>query len=340
MELLDDELEDEEDDIPVWVGSDRKVNEVLYCTAFLEKHPMKCIGGKLFTVDGVVDDENQIKSMIFEDFRPHIYRDIAKMVKQSFETLKLMAYAPQMTPQTDRLHVANGTLILTNDPHSYGELTPEKEFCLNRLNVAYNPEAPPPATWLKFLEELLEPGDIFTLQEFLGYCLIPSNKAQKMLVIVGKGGEGKSRIGLVMQEILGDSMNTTSIQKVETNRFARADLEFKLLMVDDDMVMKALPQTSNIKIIVTNEGKMDIESKGKQSVQRQLYVRFLCFGNGSLSSLYDKSQGFYRRQIILYTKDKPSDRQDDRNLIDKLRSEKEGIFLWMLGGGPAAADAQ
>jgi putative DNA primase/helicase len=111
-----------------------------------------------------------------------------------------------------------------------------------------------------------------------------------MLIIVGKGGEGKSRIGLVMQEILGDNLNTTSIQKVETNRFARADLEYKLLMVDDDMVMKALPQTSTIKTMVTNEGKMDIESKGKQSIQRHLYVRFMCFGNGSLSSLYDKSQ--------------------------------------------------
>ena len=99
------------------------------------------------------------------------------------------------------------------------------------------------------------------------------------------------------------NMNTTSIQKVETSKFARADLEYKLLMVDDDMVMKALPQTSYIKTMVTNEGKMDIESKGKQSVQRHLYVRFMCFGNGSLSSLYDKSQGFYRRQIILYTKD-------------------------------------
>ena len=29
MELLEDELEDEEDDLPSWVGSDRKVNEVL-----------------------------------------------------------------------------------------------------------------------------------------------------------------------------------------------------------------------------------------------------------------------------------------------------------------------
>ena len=48
-------------------------------------------------------------------------------------------------------------------------------------------------------------------------------------------------------------MNTTSIQKVESNRFSRADLESKLLMVDDDMDMSALPKTNYIKSIVTSE---------------------------------------------------------------------------------------
>ena len=46
-----------------------------------------------------------------------------------------------------------------------------------------------------------------------------------MLMLIGKGGEGKSRIGVVMNAIFGFNMNTTSIQKVENNRFARADLE-------------------------------------------------------------------------------------------------------------------
>ena len=100
-----------------------------------------------------------------------------------------------------------------------------------------------------------------------------------MLMLIGKGGEGKSRIGLVMRSLLGDSMNTTSIQKVESNRFSRADLENKLLMVDDDMDMSALPKTNYIKSIVTSECKMDMERKGIQSYQSQLYVRFLCFGN-------------------------------------------------------------
>lgn len=126
--------------------------------------------------------------------------------------------------------------------------------------------------------------------------------------------------------------NTGSLQKVETNRFARADLEYKLLLVDDDMKTEALPQTNNIKTLVTLEDKIDIERKGQQSVQGTLYVRFACFGNGSLHALYDKSNGFYRRQLLLTTKEKPVGRVDDPFLIDKMRNEKEGILLWALEG--------
>ena len=86
-----------------------------------------------------------------------------------------------------------------------------------------------------------------------GYCLIPSTKGQKMMLIVGKGGEGKSRIGLVLKRLMGDAASNGSVQKVENNRFARADLEHRLLMIDDDMDMNALPKTNYIKTIVTAE---------------------------------------------------------------------------------------
>lgn len=62
-----------------------------------------------------------------------------------------------------------------------------------------------------------------------------------------------------MNALLGKAMNTTSIQKVENDKFARADQGNKLLMVDDDMDMNALKKTNYIKSIVTSEGKMDVE---------------------------------------------------------------------------------
>ena len=41
---------------------------------------------------------------------------------------------------------------------------------------------------------------------------------------------------------------------------------------------------------------------------------------------------FFRRQIVLTTKDRPAGRADDPFLVDKLLREKEGIFLWCLEG--------
>ena len=40
------------------------------------------------------------------------------------------------------------------------------------------------------------------MQEYLGYCLIPTNRGQVMMLLNGNGGEGKSRIGVVMQKLL------------------------------------------------------------------------------------------------------------------------------------------
>lgn len=36
-------------------------------------------------------------------------------------------------------------------------------------------------------------------QEFVGYLLLPTNKAQRMMIIKGNGGEGKSQIGTVLK---------------------------------------------------------------------------------------------------------------------------------------------
>ena len=52
----------------------------------------------------------------------------------------------------------------------------------------------------------------------------------------------------------------------------------------------------------------------------------------TLSSLYDRSDGFYRRQMILKVKEKDPNRVDDRFLMDKLDKEKELIAAWALEG--------
>ena len=310
---------------PEWLDG-KQLNEVAFCEAFLKNHPMKSVGGAFFTVEGRVSDENKLKKEIYDCLKPHFTTGLTKRVATLLDAIRMECYAPDLPIHNDRIHVQNGTLFLD------GRFTVEKEYCRNRLPVAYHPEVPLPQTWLRFLSQLLEPEDIITLQEFMGYCLLPTTKGQKMLMLVGRGGEGKSRVGLVLRALFGENMSTGNLAKIENNRFARADLEHELVMVDDDMKLEALPQTNIIKSIITAELPMDLEKKGQQSYQGPLYVRFFGFGNGSLKALHDRSEGFFRRQIILTVKKKDPNRVDDPNIAEKMCAEAGGIFLWCLNG--------
>ena len=230
-----------------WVGDNGKIIEPLFADYFLSLHPMRCFQGRLFTVDGMVEDEAPLKKEIYEQIRYYATTSVARRIEHIVQAIKLACASEPPEIQTDRIHVRNGNYFVD------GHFSAEKEYCMNRLPIAYVPDAPAPTRWLQFLIELLYEEDIPALQEYIGYCLLPVTKAQKMLLMVGKGGEGKSRIGLILRELFGSSMYTGSLQKVETNRFARADLEYKLLLVDDDMKTEALPQTNNIKTLVTLE---------------------------------------------------------------------------------------
>ena len=81
------------------------------------------------------------------------------------------------------------------------------------------------------------------------------------------------------------------------------------------------------KSIVTAHGKMDLERKASRAIMVDVRP-LLAFSNGNLQSLYNSSNGFYRRQLILTTKEKPADRVDDPDIAEKMKLEIEGIFLW------------
>ena len=302
-------------------------NESLFRDDFLSSHQLLYSNGAFFTPDGRMVDPMPLRCEIFEMMREYVGANLAKKVTNVVDVLKLAAQVEDFPPVTDRIALANGTLHLDG---TFQEGKPE--IVRNRLPVRYDPKAPQPVHWLRFLSDLLYPEDIPTVQEFIGYCLIPSNKGQRMMVIKGSGGEGKSQIGTVLSHLFGCNAKDGSVGKVSENRFARADLEHIHLLIDDDMRMEALRQTNYVKSLVTAQGRMDLEKKGKQSYQGWMFARLLAFSNGDLQSLYDRSNGFYRRQLILTTRERQPDRVDDPDIAEKMCCELEGIFLWAFEG--------
>lgn len=250
---------DEQLDCPVWWNG-KDIVETAFCEEFMDDHRLTYDNSAFFTSEGRMTDERPLKQEIYHELKVCAVKNVPHTINNIVELLKFYNTGIDLTPQQDREHLANGTL------HLDGTFVPGKpEIVRSRLPVSFNPDVPQPEHWLHFLSELLEPEDIPTLQEYLGYCLIPSTKGQRMMVIKGKGGEGKSQIGSVMTAVFGSNMKDGSIGKISENRFARADLEHILVCVDDDMKMEALKQTNYVKSIVTAQGKMDLERKGELS---------------------------------------------------------------------------
>ena len=51
---------------PDWYNG-KKIDEVQFGRAFLEQWPLKCVNGTLYTLDGPVEDESEIKQRILEN---------------------------------------------------------------------------------------------------------------------------------------------------------------------------------------------------------------------------------------------------------------------------------
>lgn len=318
-----------------WLDHNNKIDEPAFCEWFTARYKLIHMNGLFYDLHGEVKFAT-IEADVFAIISPYVTSGIAKKIKSLTEALKIYCHAEPLKPETRRIHVNNG-YIEVDDNAGYAPVFVDKVvYCRNRLNVNYNPDiwngVYYPERFLNFLYNLLESTDVITLQEFLGYSLVAETKGQVMMSIIGSGGEGKSRIGVVLQEIFKDNMVTGNYQRIENDRFFRYNLINKLLILDDDMQISALNSTGYIKTLITAEIPIDVEAKGKQSYQEYLYARILTFGNGSPKALYDHSDGFARRLIILTTKPKPKDRVDDPFISEKFIAEKEKIFCWMLDG--------
>lgn len=317
--------EREATDSPAWLFQGRVI-EADFCDAFRQKYgDMACWGGVFYDENGLVE-RDKLLQRITQELSPYVTTRLAQKAKDLLAALRSFCY--QEAPQADptRIHVKGGYITLDGVFHA------DRYITQNRLDVEYDPAAQPPAVFLDYVNALLEPEDVLTLQEFLGYCCIPTTKAQKMLFLIGSGGEGKSVLGAVVSGIFGQSMVAGSLHDLEKSRFALANLEGKLLFLDDDMEVSSCGESTVQKRVVTAKAPLSIERKGEQAVQAMLTCRLMAFGNVPFSTLYDHSEGAFRRRIILTTKPKQEGRRDDRDLPEKILAGKSGVFNWMLEG--------
>ena len=139
---------------PAWFDG-KSINESLFCQHFLKTHAIIYTESVFLTLEGCMTDDAPLKADIYAMLEDYASTSITKKISNIIELLKITAHVDELAPQTDRIHLANGTLFLD------GRFIPEKnKIVRSRFPVRYNPDAAPPAVWLRFLDELLYAEDI------------------------------------------------------------------------------------------------------------------------------------------------------------------------------------
>jgi len=158
---------------PAWFFAGT-INEAIFCQEFLADHKLVYTENAFFTPQGKMIDESPLQAEIYEIIEPFASTSVTKKISNIVGLLKISAHVDNLPPETDRIHVANGTLMLDG---SFSASMDQIVRC--RFPIRYNPDAGEPTKWLHFLNQLLHPEDIPTLQEYVGYCLIPSTAAKE-----------------------------------------------------------------------------------------------------------------------------------------------------------------
>ena len=322
------------DSSPAWVyqyGQQQKIYEERYITEFVDNHGFKCIKDQLFSVDGVFPD-GKAKQLIIKDILPYVKTNHGDKAEKLLRGIKTLCYSEPPEPQLDTLHFKNGTL--SKDSNGlFTVWSSKKEFCINRINTNYNPNASEPKRFLKYLYDLYHSDDCITIQQYCGYCLLPTTILQQALIIIGDGGEGKSVLGAILNNIFGEANCCNDSISVLEEKFGVANVENTLVFIDDDLSENALSNARNFKTLVTNTTNILAPKKFIQKNEFKSFVRFLCFGNFTLHALHDTSGGFTRRQLVLEVKPIDPNRIDNPFLHQEIiENESEGVLLWLING--------
>jgi putative DNA primase/helicase len=112
----------------------------------------------------------------------------------------------------------------------------QADYCSIIMDYAYDPEARCPQ-WERFIEDVTdeEPRRAENLQFIAGYTLFSDCRHQKVFILVGNGGNGKSVYLELIQKLFGDN-NVTHVEPTGlAKEFERIRLKDSLLNIGSDI---------------------------------------------------------------------------------------------------------
>ena len=248
---------------------------------FWEQYDLQHIRGKALRM---LDDEaNSSKAA-----------DVAGMVRD----LSVLPVGRKMNDGEDLICLQNGMFNLQT-----AELLPHAKdhFSSHCLGVEFDPDNVQDCPrWKRFLEEAVcDPGAIREIQKFFGYCLTRETKHEKMLIIVGPGGDGKSKLMNLLRKLVGEeNCSHIPMGRLE-DQFYLSRLVDKLVNMSTEVEAKAM-QSMELKAIASGDA---ISASFKNQTPFD-FVPFckLVYSTNRLPRVLDNSDGFFRKVMLIERK--------------------------------------
>jgi len=170
------------------------------------------------------------------------------------------------------------------------------------------------------------------LAEFVGAALFGmATQYQKMLILVGSGGNGKS----VFLEIIGRLFPGDALQAIPPQQFQSehlgAELQFARLNIVNELPDTDILSGESLKALAS--GDMITRCKKYKAPIKFKPVAAHIFGANVLPGVSDKSEGFWRRWLVVEFNRHFSDEERDIGLASRIfQSELPGVAAWAALG--------
>lgn len=166
------------------------------------------------------------------------------------------------------------------------------------------------------------------LMQFIGVCLsnVKGHKMKRSLFLLGPGDTGKSQLKCLVEYLLGEkNYSCIGLDKFE-KRFGLSSVYGKRLAGSADNSCMQLRELNNFKM-VTGGDRVEAEFKGKDKFKFR-YNGLLWFCMNRLPKFGgDNGKWVYDRIMIVRCPNVIPKEKQDKNLIDKMKAERDGIIF-------------
>lgn len=148
-----------------------------------------------------------------------------------------------------------------------------------------------------------------TLYEIVAYCLLPDYPIHRLFCLAGSGSNGKSKYFELIRKFVGiENITSTDLEDLLNSRFEKSKLYKRLVVFMGETNFNTLNRTSLLKRL-TGGDTISFEIKNKNAFDDVNYAKILIATNGIPYS-EDKTEGFYRRWLIIEFPNKFSEKKD------------------------------